>query len=153
MKKLFFFGLVILATLTFSSFKNADEPQVNLVSADGNPLPNLTIVNAEIKCAAQRWLIFFVKNTGGAKNIATLVRVRAQNGHNQSELCLSQAIKNVPGILPGKTFKIRVPLKTAGNGCDCTGNICIDIDVDYNNNVVESNETDNHLTVSQGTCN
>lgn len=153
MKKLFLFGLVVCATLFLSSFKNSDIPQVKLVSTGGNPLPDLTIVNAEIKCAAQRWLVFFVKNNGSAKNDATNVRIRATEGHNPTEKCLSQAIKNVPGIQPGKTFKIRVPLKSAGVGCDCTGDMCFEIFVDYTEVISESDETNNVLLLTQGSCN
>jgi archaellum component FlaG (FlaF/FlaG flagellin family) len=149
MKKLFFFGLVVCATLFLSSFKNSDDVQVNLVNADGNPLPDLSVVNAQIKCASQRWLVFFVKNNGSVKNIATNVRIRPNEGHIPTAKCISQAVRNVPGIAPGKTFKVRVPLTSAGTGCDCTGELDFEIFVDHINAVAESDESNNVLIVTQ----
>ncbi len=111
-------------------------------------MPDLVIDEIIVKCAAQRWLVFYVKNQGDALSIATLVRIRPTGGDDPTQQCLNQCVRNVPSLLPGKNFKLRVPFKVVGQ-CDCTGSMTIEMLVDHNNYVEETDETNNEEFYTQ----
>ncbi len=155
MKKFFLLGFLAVTALAFTAFRNSDNTE-SANNATGKNIvvgSDLVIQNPSIICSSQRWLVFYVKNQGGTKSIATLVRARApQGGDGPTELCMAQAVKNVAALVPGKTIKIRIPLKTAGAGCDCTGCLRFELFVDYLNYVSEDDES-NNIELFEPNCN
>lgn len=136
MKKLLSLATMAIFAISFSAFKTAS------TAVETNGLPDLCIENVEVKCKAQRWLVFEVKNAGLEKSEATLLRIRPIDGDDATQKCIQQAVTNVPQLLPGKVFKLRVPLKEAPN-CDCTTAMRFELVIDHKNYIPEANESNN----------
>ena len=135
MKKYLFPSLLALVALAFSAFRSVE----NLVGG-----PDLLIQNVELKCKGQRMLVFVVKNQGDEKSNSTLIRIRPTGGDDATQKCIQQAVRNVPILLPGKEFKLTVKLKAAP-GCDCEGGIKVDMFIDHQNTIAETDETNNEF--------
>lgn len=132
MKNFLSLAAMAIVAFAFSAFTTA--------GAGG---PDLAIGEVKVQCNANgRFLVIKIQNNGDTKNTATNIRIRPTGNDDATQKCIQAAVKNVPQIMPGKEFNLRVPLKPAPN-CDCKNVLKFSLFVDHNNNIAESDESNN----------
>ncbi len=142
MKKIFLFGLLALGAFGFSAFRSLESLETQISKEP--TLPDLVIGGMKMVGKVDRVFVFKVKNIGKAKSFSTNVCVKPLGTPTQQ--CLGITVFTVLPISPGKERTYKIIFKPASSGCDGTQSLLeMDVCVDIENYVVESDETNNQV--------